>query len=143
MTDDRKKAPWFIQCAVGFLVTLAVLLVTIGYAKTAPPLKQKGFEGVPVAVAIIDAQMEQTRRQVLFYDVPEAKQACAEAAWRPVMHHALAVVMTEPMLTVMAEQWRQAWISALVHCYRGDMAGANGYISEAYKLRDSLLNSTT
>ena len=113
MRPDRR----FFQFAVGFLVALAVLLVAIGYAIGSPPLKHKQFDGVPVAVAVIDNQMELTRRQVVFYSVDQARMACAFAAWRPEMHHALSILAAQPMLTVMAERWRTEWVSALVHCW--------------------------
>lgn len=145
MSDPQKPAPWFIYFAVGVLLTCVVLLLVLGFmAEATVPFKEKrGFDGPAVAVAVVDAQMELTRRQVLFYDVDGAKAACAEAAWRPQMHHALKVLETDPLLTVMAERWRVAWTSALVSCYRGDMAKANGFIDEAYQMRDSLWMATT
>ena len=98
---------------------------------------------MPVAVAVIDNQMELTRRQVVFYSVDQARMACAFAAWRPEMHHALSILAAQPMLTVMAERWRTEWVSALVHCWHRDMAGANQHIATANKLRDSLWIATT
>ena len=89
-------------------------------------------------MAVVDGQMEQTRRQVINLPFGEARLACAEAAWRSAMHHAAGVLASEPMLSVLVDEWREAWGSALVYCYRGDMAKATGFISEAYRLRDSL-----
>ena len=142
MVGLMREYRFVFRFGVAMLVSMAVLLTAMA-AWTAVPLKPKGIDGPAVAVAVIDGQMELTRKQVVFYDFPEARLACAEAAWRPEMHHALAVLMTEPMLTVMAEQWRDAWGTALMACYRGDMATANGHIEEAYDLRDSLWEATT
>ena len=137
-----KQYRWVFRFGVGMFVSFAVLLTAMA-AWTAVPLKDKGFDGVGVAVAVVDGQMEQTRRQVVALPFEEARLACAEAAWRPAMHHAVAVLASEPMLSVMVAEWREAWGSALVYCYRGDMAKANGFIEEAYGLRDSLWTATT
>ena len=89
------KPETFIRAAVAFLLTLAVLVLAIGIAWTQTD-DTNPLDGSVLAVAVIDAQMEQTRRQVVFYDVDQAKIACADAAWRPAMHHAVRILEADP-----------------------------------------------
>ena len=136
------KPETIFRAAVASLLTLAVLLAAIGAAWTQTD-DTKPLDGSVLAVAVIDAQMEQTRRQVIFYNVDQAREACAEAAWRPSMHHAVQILADDPRFAPRVEKWATAWGEGLVRCYKGDMANASIGIAEASELKDSMLNTAT
>ena len=133
---------WFIRFALGVVATcVAVLVVLVGVAKR----QQDGepFDGPAVAVAMIDAQMEQTRRQVINLPVAEGREACAEAAWRPAMHEAVHILRADDAFAALVDEWAVAWGEGLVLCYSGDMANASVGIAEAYELKESMWEAAT
>jgi hypothetical protein len=136
MNEYRRVA---IGGLIGAAITLAVLLTALTTAVGQP----EPFDTPAVAVAIIDQQMEQTRNQVVTYDFPQAKQACADAAWRPAMHHALRTLRADPTYTDRATDWADAWGQSLLSCYRGDMGKATITIAQAYDLKDSMQATAT
>jgi len=126
----------------GMFIAFAVLLgVVFAAAESQEPDEQ--FDSPAVAVAIIDAQMELTRRQVVFYGFDQARDACATAAWRPAMHHAVRILEADPAYVDRVGEWVQAWGEGLIYCYRGDMGNAAAGIAEAYDLKDSMLATAT
>ena len=125
----------------GMFIAFAVILGALAAAESQEPDEQ--FDSPAVAVAIIDAQMELTRRQVIFYDVDDARKACATAAWRPAMHHAVSILEDDPQFATRTKQWIEAWGEGLVLCYRGDMGNAASGFAEAYALKDSMLETAT
>jgi hypothetical protein len=136
MDEYRKVTRAGLAMLVGMFIALTLLLWAFATAATQPD----EFDTTTVAVAIIDAQMEQTRRQVVFYDVDEARQACADAAWRPAMHHAVRALRADPVFADTVDKWVQAWGDGLVDCYRGDMANASTGIARAYELKETMTN---
>lgn len=138
MNEYRKV----VQFGTAMLVTLAVLLITLA-AIAQPDDHTTPTEASVLAVAVIDAQMEQTRRQVINLPVTEGRQACADAAWRPAMHQAVHILKQDPVYTSRIDEWATAWGQGLIDCYQGDMANASTGITDAYELKESMHTTAT
>jgi len=136
MNEYRKV----VQFGTAMLITLAVLLVTLAAIAQPDP---DTTEASVLAVAVIDAQMEQTRRQVINLPVTEGRQACADAAWRPAMHQAVHILRADPVYTSRIDEWATAWGQGLIDCYQGDMANASAGITDAYELKESMYDTAT
>ena len=136
MNEYRKV----VQFGTAMLITLAVLLVTLAAIAQPDP---DTTDGSVLAVAVIDAQMEQTRRQVINLPVTEGRQACADAAWRPAMHQAVHILRADPVYTSRIDEWATAWGQGLIDCYQGDMANASTGITDAYELKESMHTTAT
>ena len=136
MNEYRKV----VQFGTAMLITLAVLLVTLAAIAQPDP---DTTEASVLAVAVIDAQMEQTRRQVINLPVTEGRQACADAAWRPAMHQAVHILKQDPVYNSRIDEWATAWGQGLIDCYQGDMANASTGITDAYELKESMHTTAT
>ena len=126
-----------LRAAVAVLVTLVVLVVAV--RAIAFPDKAKPLDGTLVAIAVIEAEMEELREQAIALPPGWLVIGCTLEGLNPWLTRAFDILERDPITALQARRWRAAYWDGLTSCAKWDMPGANEGLAGAFKELDAMI----
>lgn len=126
---------WFIRFGAGVLLTCVIVLLWAWRGAAPFPDKAAPMEGSVVATKIIETSMTELAEVARDPNMPPdyLRVACILEGLDSWLTKSFDTLERDPILALQVRQWRNAYWDGLTHCARGDFAGANSGLADAYK----------